>query len=142
MLGNFIKLTVGTYFSNVPGIINNITLKPSFEAGWDINRTRDGLPIKDEKDANGNNYYLGQVPRMIEVDLTFTPIHDFAPQYKKTFINNEPAELPQLTPPPSTTPDSINTPPSSPTPINFTNPVTSNLNRVLNPGLGSGVLLP
>jgi hypothetical protein len=90
MLGNFIKLTVGTYFNGVPGIINSITLKPSFEAGWDINRTVDGLPIKkEEKD------YLGQIPRMIEVDMTFTPVHDFTPQYPSpsasvSFINNTP----------------------------------------------------
>lgn len=90
MLGNFIKLTVGTYFNGVPGIINSITLKPSFEAGWDINRDIDGLPIKkEEKD------YLGQIPRMIEVDMTFTPVHDFTPQYPSpsasvSFINNTP----------------------------------------------------
>ena len=106
MLGNFIKLTVGTYFSNVPGVINNISLKPSFEAGWDINRTRDGLPIKDEKNVD----YLGQIPRMIEVDMTFTPIHDFAPQYKSTFINNFPLPLPELIPEPSSTSDSVNAP--------------------------------
>jgi len=97
MLGNLIKLTVGTYFNNVPGIINNISLKPSFEAGWDINRySEDGLPIP----VTDTDYYIGQIPRMIEVDLTFTPIHDFTPQYpnfrsgsfdsKIEFINNKP----------------------------------------------------
>ena len=113
MLGNFIKLTVGTYFSGVPGIINSITLKPSFEAGWDINRDIDGLPIKNEKDAEGNytdKNYLGQIPRMIEVDMAFTPIHTFTPKYGETFINNDPAPLPSPTPPPSTTQDTINTP--------------------------------
>jgi len=90
MLGNFVRLTVGTYFNSVPGIINNITLKPSFEAGWDINRDTFGNPIKQEDDI-----YLGQIPRMIEVDMTFTPIHSFVPQYSvdistqdKNFINN------------------------------------------------------
>lgn len=109
MLGNFIKLTVGTYFNSVPGIINSITLKPSFEAGWDINRTVDGLPIKDEKDADGNNLNIGQIPRMIEVDMTFTPIHDFTPQLTSTFINNTPVKI-TSTPSPSSTPDTTNTP--------------------------------
>ena len=93
----------------MPGIINSITLKPSFEAGWDINRTVDGLPIKDEKDADGNNLNIGQIPRMIEVDMTFTPIHDFTPQLTSTFINNTPVKI-TSTPSPSSTPDTTNTP--------------------------------
>ena len=92
MLGNFIKLTVGTYFNGVPGIINNINLKPSFEAGWDINRNSRGKTLKYYEDTD----YVGQVPRMIEVDLTFTPIHSFTPQYvvdasnpKLGFVNQD-----------------------------------------------------
>lgn len=111
MLGNFIKLTVGTYFNSVPGIINNINLKPSFEAGWDINRDIMGEPIKDEKDANGNNLNIGQIPRMIEVDMTFTPIHDFTPEIYSTFINNTPKSKTDSTPTPSSTTDTTNTPP-------------------------------
>ena len=143
MLGNFIKLTVGTYFNGVPGIINNINLKPSFEAGWDINRDILGEPIKPENTTE----YLGQIPRMIEVDMTFTPIHSFAPQYASTFVNNTPTPKTDSAPTPSSTPDSIDKPAENntnkpSTAINFTNPITSNLNKVLNPGLGSGVLLP
>jgi len=143
MLGNFIKLTVGNYFNSVPGIINSITLKPSFEAGWDINRDVMGNPIP----TTDITYYVGQIPRMIEVDMTFTPIHDFTPQYpiagkdngnNINFINNTPTPKPPQTESPSSTPDTTNTPSSNA--VNFTNPVTSNLNRLLNPGLGSGVL--
>jgi len=83
MRGNFIRLTIGDYMDDVPGIINNISLKPSFEAGWDINRSVDGEPLKLEEDT-----YIGQLPRMIEVDLSFTPIHTFAPQIDKNFIRN------------------------------------------------------
>lgn len=105
MLGNFIKLTVGTYFNGVPGIINNINLKPSFEAGWDINRTILGAPIKSEDEDD-----VGQIPRMIEVDLTFTPIHDFTPQFGSDFINNTPINPPQPPPAPIGLTDSIDTP--------------------------------
>jgi len=83
MRGNFTRLTIGDYMDDVPGIINNISLKPSFEAGWDINRSVDGEPLKLEEDT-----YIGQLPRMIEVDLSFTPIHTFAPQIDKNFIRN------------------------------------------------------
>jgi hypothetical protein len=144
MLGNLIKLTAGTYFNSVPGIVNSINLKPSFEAGWDINRDIDGMPIKEETDT-----YVGQIPKMIEVDMTFTPIHDFTPQYpiagkdngnNVNFINNKPVSKPPKTESPSSTNEGTNTP--APNAVDFTNPITRDLNRNLNPGLGSGVLLP
>jgi len=119
MLGNFVKLTVGTYFNSVPGIINSISLKPSFEAGWDINRDVMGNPIS----TTDTTYYVGQIPRMIEIDMTFTPIHDFTPQYptlisnadkldilKGSFINNIPTPKPPKTESPADTPDTIDEP--------------------------------
>ena len=84
MKGNFINLTVGDYLESVPGIITSISLKPSFEAGWDLNRDRDGNIIKL------GEYLVGQLPRMIDIDLGFTPIHSFVPQFKKKFIRNIP----------------------------------------------------
>ena len=75
MRGNFINLTVGDWLSNVPGIIQGINLKPSFDAGWDIDR-----------DLNGKLLSGLQLPRMIEVDLQFTPIHTFTPRFTSTFI--------------------------------------------------------
>ena len=115
MLGNFIRLTVGTYFNGVPGIINNINLKPSFEAGWDINRDDIGNPLQSTDISN-----VGQIPRMIEVDMTFTPIHDFVPQYpyiteenqkaNVKFINNTPKPKTNSAQSPSSTTDTVNTP--------------------------------
>jgi hypothetical protein len=84
MKGNFINLTVGDYLEAVPGIITSISLKPSFEAGWDLNRDKDGNIIKL------GEYLVGQLPRMIDIDLGFTPIHSFVPQFKKKFIRNIP----------------------------------------------------
>jgi hypothetical protein len=83
MRGNFINMTVGDYLLDVPGIIQSINLKPSFEAGWDINRDETGLPFKPEDTG-----FVGQLPRMIEVDLSFTPIHTFTPQIGENFIKN------------------------------------------------------
>jgi len=121
MLGNFIKLTVGDYLNNVPGIINTINLKPSFEAGWDINRDIEGGAF----DSTSGNLNVGQVPRMIEVDLSFTPIHDFIPKYGNTFINNTTTTpTPSPTPPPS----SNNTPQTSTSiPETIDTPVTENI---------------
>ena len=84
MRGNFINLTVGDYLDAVPGIITSIALKPSFEAGWDLNRDENGTIIKLGNDL------VGQLPRMIDVDLGFTPIHSFTPQFGKKFVRNIP----------------------------------------------------
>lgn len=78
MRGMILKATIGDYLVNVPIIINNINLKPSFEAGWDINRTETG-----EFFIEGDGAIL---PKMIEVDLSFTPLHNFTPQFGERFI--------------------------------------------------------
>jgi len=88
MRGNFIRMTIGDYLLDVPGIVQNINLKPSFEAGWDLNRKEDGSPFKLEDDSPDGDEFVGQLPRMIEVDLSFTPIHNFTPQIKENFIRN------------------------------------------------------
>jgi len=78
MRGVMLKATIGDYISGVPIIMNSINLKPSFDAGWDINRDGNGLAIADE---------LYQLPKMIEVDLSFIPIHNFTPQFKENFVS-------------------------------------------------------
>ena len=80
MRGNFVNLTVGDYLDNVPGIITDISLKPSFDAGWDINRDVLTGTILQQS-------YL-QLPKLIEVSMTFTPIHSFTPQFGEAFIRN------------------------------------------------------
>jgi hypothetical protein len=82
--GNFTYITVGDYISNMPSIIKSVSLKPSFDAGWDINRKMDGTPFSSTDGINN----VGQVPRLIETTISFTPLHNFTPQFKKNFIND------------------------------------------------------
>ncbi len=132
MAGNFVKLTVGDYFNSMPGIINSINLKPSFEAGWDINRYNDdGEPIP----STDTEFYVGQIPRMIEIDMTFTPIHDFTPEYGETFIRNTPVpkqEKPEETPAGGN--EGTNAPASTTTVGGFTSQVGGNLQLSPIPG--------
>ena len=88
MRGNFVNLTVGDYLDNVPGIITDISLKPSFDAGWDIDRDVLTGTILQQ-------FYL-QLPKLIEVSMTFTPIHSFTPQFGEAFIRNT-IPLPEFT---------------------------------------------
>jgi hypothetical protein len=76
MRGVMMYLTVGDYLRSTPVIMNNISLKPSFEAGWEIGRDRSG----------NNTINAFKLPKMMEVDLSFTPIHNFTPQFEAPFI--------------------------------------------------------
>ena len=49
----------------------------------------------DSRDGNilkfGDAEYVGQLPRLIDVSMNFTPIHNFAPEYGQKFISPDPA---------------------------------------------------
>jgi hypothetical protein len=77
MRGNIIKLTIGDYLIDVPGIFQGVSYAVSDDAGWDIARGDNGDKIKiNEGDTGG---YV--MPRLIDVSgFTFKPIHNFIPK--------------------------------------------------------------
>jgi hypothetical protein len=116
MRGNFIKLNIGDYMSDVPCIIESIDLKPNFDAGWDINRGPFGEPL-DPNTSNPllleDNPYTGQLPRMINVDMSIIPLHTFTPQLNQPYIGNTKHRLSnEILNPPATTKESP-TPPQT-----------------------------
>lgn len=115
MRGNIIRLTIGDYLNDTPCIVQNISLKPSLEAGWDLNRYDNGKPLVDfsydisdpnsdfitnilvtadgndpnpetSEDATPSYNTVGQLPRMIDVDMSIIPIHNFTPEFGREFI--------------------------------------------------------
>jgi hypothetical protein len=94
MRGNFVNITVGNYLNSVPCIIESVSLKPSFEAGWDINRDDNGIIITPTTLNSVDD--VGQLPRMIDVSLSIIPIHSFTPRFQASFINT-PTDDPQVT---------------------------------------------
>lgn len=81
MRGVITYVTIGNYFDGMPSIIKNVNITPIGDMGWDINRNIDGTPI-DESDTT----YVGQLPRGLKVQVDFTPLHNFVPQYGEPFI--------------------------------------------------------
>jgi hypothetical protein len=77
MRGNIIKLTIGDYLIDVPGIFQGVSYAVSDDAGWDIARGDNGNKIGiNEGDTGG---YI--MPRLIDVSgFTFKPIHNFIPK--------------------------------------------------------------
>jgi hypothetical protein len=75
MRGTITYVNIGDYFSNVPSIINNVGITQIGDMGWDIGR-----------DSIGTYDAGPQLPKGLKVQLDFTPIHDFVPQYGEAFI--------------------------------------------------------
>lgn len=100
MRGNIIRLTVGDYLKNVPGILRGINLTPVFDAGWEIDKDTNGSSLTTgafaTKDPSSNKFiepdsyadkYVGRLPKLIKVTgFDFTPIHNFVPRTQQPFI--------------------------------------------------------
>ena len=77
MRGNLIKLTIGDYLVDVPGVMMGLNLSVNDEAGWDIARDSKGNKISTLDNETGG--YV--MPKLIEVSgFTFKPIHNFIPK--------------------------------------------------------------
>ncbi len=80
MAGPLMQLTMGGWCYELPGFINNINISIPQESPWEI-----AIPIKDSKAgiADGITFEdnsVKEMPHMVKVDMTYTPIHRFRPQ--------------------------------------------------------------
>jgi len=65
--GNLIKLTVGNYVKNLPGILTNLNFNLPVDYGWDVTGKK--------------------VPNTIDVtSFNFTPIHTKLPKKSERFM--------------------------------------------------------
>lgn len=71
MKGNITRLTIGSYFYRIPGFITNLTYTVPEDASWEI---------AFDQPEGGLEFDQLETPRHFEVQVSFTPIHDFAPQ--------------------------------------------------------------
>ena len=71
MRGSFIKLTIGNLIYRQPGFITSLNLDISQEFSWEI-----ALSEPEELDDN----LMLELPQVLDVACSFTPIYDFLPQ--------------------------------------------------------------
>lgn len=84
--GNIIKLHVGAYLYDVPGVLTNLTYTIPQEAPWEI-----AVGDEDERAQNKGNIQV--LPHIIDVNLSFKPIHQFAPKLQSnTFVGPDTAK--------------------------------------------------
>ena len=98
MRGSIVNFTMGNYFRRMPCIIKSINYTEIEGMGWDINRDTDGtifrktgspVPGDNERSATESNLYVGQLPKGIRVQVDFTPLHNFVPQYGEAFVGQD-----------------------------------------------------
>jgi hypothetical protein len=82
MRGPLVELTVGAYLFDQPGFINSLTYTANLDAGWEIGIGSDGESFQTTPDqaAASNNPGVFELPKMIDVSMTFTPIPEFLPR--------------------------------------------------------------
>ena len=75
MRGVFTKVTIGDYLKETPGFFTNIDITWNTNYPWEI-----GL------DENYQSIETIKVPHLLDINVQFQPVHDFNPEFKKTFI--------------------------------------------------------
>ena len=79
MRGVFTKLTIGDYLMQVPGFFTNVGISWNLNYPWEIR-------LNSDYSADDTS---PKVPHLLDVNLSFTPVHDFNPEIERPFITNE-----------------------------------------------------
>ena len=72
MRAPLVKMTVGDYLYDQPGLIKNINISVNDEYPWEI--------ALDKTGAGGADDDMYQLPQVLDIDMTFIPIHNFLPR--------------------------------------------------------------
>ena len=78
MRGNMVRMTVGGYLHEVPGILTSLSYTIPDDTTWEI-----GINNKGETDPS-----VKELPHRIDVTLAFVPIQDFLPSRQKLTYEN------------------------------------------------------
>tara|TARA_R110000751_G_scaffold102121_3_gene196609 strand:- start:4372 stop:6909 length:2538 start_codon:yes stop_codon:yes gene_type:complete len=89
MGGNIAELSFGGYIKRLPGIITSFKISPPKDTTWEVaiplSYNDPSSPGVAEKFSDNS---VRELPHMVDVSLTFEPIHKFRPEIGKKFILN------------------------------------------------------
>ena len=71
----YMRVTIGSYLNRVPGVINSIGIK------WQKDYP---FEISIDSPENGMDSHMLVLPHVLDVNVSFTPIHNFLPQKSVT----------------------------------------------------------
>jgi len=78
MRGNMVRMTVGGYLYEVPGVLTTLTYTIPDETTWEI-----AIDTEGNSDSS-----VKELPHRIEVSLGFTPVEDFLPSLQTLTYEN------------------------------------------------------
>jgi hypothetical protein len=78
MRGNMVRMTVGGYLYETPGVLTSLTYSIPDDTTWEI-----GIDTEGNKDES-----VKELPHRIEVSLAFTPIENFLPSRQNLGISS------------------------------------------------------
>jgi hypothetical protein len=79
MRGNMVRMTVGGYLYEVPGVLTSLTYTIPDDTTWEI-----AIDTEGKSDPS-----VKELPHRIEVSLAFTPVEDFLPRRQRLLYNEE-----------------------------------------------------
>jgi len=71
MRGTLVKLSIGSYFSQIPGIITSVKYTWNPDYTWEIAMQNPETGVDDDQQ---------ELPMTLDCSISFKPIHNFAPQ--------------------------------------------------------------
>lgn len=71
MMTPFMRLTIGAYFDRLPGVIKNVSISWQKDYPWEITL---------DAPEGGATSGLFTLPHVLDINVTYQPIHDFLPQ--------------------------------------------------------------
>ena len=71
MMTPFMRLTIGSYFQQLPGVIKSVGITWQKDYPWEITL---------DAPEGGTTSGLFVLPHVLDVSVTYQPIHDFLPQ--------------------------------------------------------------
>ena len=85
MRGTFVKVTIGDYLKKIPGFFTSISLNWNTSYPWEIKAV--GVEQTGAFTGRGQKTFPDLIiPTVLEVDMTFQPIHNFNPSYTSNYI--------------------------------------------------------
>jgi hypothetical protein len=79
MRGNMVRITVGGYLFEVPGVITSLTYSIPDDTSWEI-----GIDAAGNSDSS-----VKELPHRIEVSLAFSPVENFLPSRQKITFDDD-----------------------------------------------------
>lgn len=71
MQGTIVRMTLGSYFDEIPGVITSVKYTINSESPWEIAL---------QNPENGTDDDVQELPMVLNCSISFKPIHDFAPR--------------------------------------------------------------